>query len=75
MCYILAENTSTVIVLTEMGHEHTAVLSGVSRGMKGSARVDYSFDNKTKTVISWKISWLNQPVPNVFLDGIFDNKD
>ena len=70
----LAENISTVIILTEMDDEHTAVLSGVSPGMKGSARVDYSFDNKTKTIISWKISWLNQPVQNVFLDGIFDNK-
>ena len=68
----LAENISTVIILTEMDDEHGVVLSGVSPGMRGSARVDYSFDNKTKTVTSWKISWLNQPVQNVFLDGIFD---
>ena len=44
----------------------TVVLSGVSPGMKGSARVDYSFDNTTKTVTSWKMTWLNQPVQNVF---------
>ena len=40
--------------------------------MKGSACIDYNFDGKTRTIISWKISWLNQPAPNVFLDGIFD---
>ena len=68
----LAENISTVIVLTEMDDGKTVILSGVSPGMRGSARVDYSFDNKTKTIILWKISWLNQPVQNVFLDGIFD---
>ena len=70
----LAENISTVLVLTEMDDEHTTVLSGVSPRMKGSARIDYSFDNTTKTVTSWKMTWLNQPVQNVFLDGIFDNK-
>jgi hypothetical protein len=68
----LAENICTVIILTEMDGEHTAVLSGVSTGTKGSAGVDYSFDNKTNTVTSWKMSWLDQPVPNVFLDNIFD---
>ena len=69
---VLAENISTVIALTEMDDEKTVILSGVSPGMKGSARVDYSFDNKTKTVTSWKMTWLNQPVQNVFIDGIFD---
>ena len=39
---VLAENISTVIVLTEMDDEKTVILSGVSPGMKGSARVDYS---------------------------------
>jgi hypothetical protein len=51
---------------------HEALLSAVSPGTRASARVDYSFDNETKTVTSWKISWLNPPVQNVFLDGIFD---
>ena len=69
---VLAENISTVIVLTEMDNEHTAVLSGVSPGMKGSAFIDYSFDNTAKTVTSWKMTWLKQPAQNVFLDGIFD---
>ncbi len=68
----LAENISTVIILTEMDHEHTAVLSGVSPGMRGSASKSYNFDDKTKSVTSWKITWLNQPVQNVFLDGIFE---
>ena len=72
---VSAENISTVIVLTEMDHEDTMVLSGASAGMRGSACIDYSFDNKTKTVTSWNINWLNQPVQNVFLDGIFDKTD
>jgi len=70
----LEENISTVITLTEMDYEHTAVLSGVSPGVRGSACIDYSFNNTTKTVDLWKITWLNQPVRNVFLEGIFDNK-
>jgi len=71
----LAEKISTVIILTERDDEKTAVLSGISPGMKGSASISYSFDNKTKTVTSWKTTWLNQPVQNVLLDGIFDKKD
>ena len=71
----LAENISTVIVLTEMDDGHTAVLSGVSSGIRGSARVDYSFNNTTKTVTSWKITWLNKSVKNVLIDDIFDIKD
>jgi hypothetical protein len=68
----LAENIPTVIVLSEIDNEHGMLLSGVSPDMKGSARVNYSFDGKTKTVTSWKITWLNQPLQNIFLDGIFD---
>jgi hypothetical protein len=71
----LAENIPTVIVLTEMDHEHTAVLSGISPGMKGSASISYSFDDKTKSITSWKTTWLNQPVQNIFLDDIFEKKD
>jgi hypothetical protein len=71
----LAENISTVIVLSEIDNEHGMLLSGVSPDMKGSAHVNYSFDNKTKTVTSWKITWLNQPAQNVFLDGIFEKKN
>jgi len=69
----IAENAFTVMILTEMDHgRHEALLSAVSPGARASARVDYSFDNETKTVTSWKISWLKPPVQNVFLDGIFD---
>lgn len=67
----LAENISTVVILTEIDNEHGVVLSGVSPGMRGSACIDYSFDNTTKTITSWKVTWLNQPVQNVFLDSIF----
>jgi hypothetical protein len=72
---VSAENIPTVIVLSEIDNEHGMVLSGASAGMKGSACVKYSFDNKTKTVTSWKITWPNRPVQNVFIDGMFDKKD
>ena len=55
--------------------EGAAVLSGISSGMNASACIDYSFDNTTKTVTLWKMTWLNQPVQNVFVEGIFDNKN
>jgi hypothetical protein len=69
----LAENAFAVIVLSEKDHEgHTVVLSGVSLGMRASAHVNFNLDNESKTVTSWKINWLNQPVQNVFIDDIFD---
>jgi hypothetical protein len=72
----LAEKAFAVMILTEMDHgRHETLLSAVSPGARVSARVDYSFDNETKTVTSWKISWLNPPVQNVFLDGIFEKTD
>jgi hypothetical protein len=71
----LAEDITTVIVLSEMDDEHAAVLSGVTPNMRGSACIYYSFDNTTKTVTSWKITWLNQSVQNLLIDGIFDRKD
>jgi hypothetical protein len=68
-----AENAFAVIVMTEIDYErHGVVLSGITLGVRASARVDYSFDKETKTVTSWKMSWLDKPVQNVFLDGIFD---
>jgi hypothetical protein len=72
---VLAENTFAVLTVTESGRGHReVVLSGVSPGVRASARVDYSFDDKTKTVTSWKMNWLNQAVRNPFLDGIFDRR-
>jgi hypothetical protein len=68
----LAEDIATVITLTEMDDEHWLVLSWVSPGIRGSARIDYRFDGAAKAVTLWKISWLKHPVQNVFLDSIFD---
>jgi len=67
----LAENIFTVIVSTEMDGKGKAFLTGVSPGVKGSACIDYNFDGKTRTVDLWRIRWMDQPVPNVFLDGIY----
>jgi hypothetical protein len=69
---VSAEKASAVIVLTGTDDEHRMVLSGVTPGSRASARVDFGFDNKTKTVTSWKMSWLSQPVQSAFLEGIFD---
>jgi hypothetical protein len=70
----LTESASAVLVLTEGEHgpKGEAVLSGVTSGMSASIRLDYSFDEKTKTVTSWKMGWMDKPVQNVLLDGIFD---
>jgi hypothetical protein len=70
----LNESASAVLVLTEAEHERQgkAVLSGVTLGTSASARVEYSFDKKAKTITSWKMSWLDKTVQNVLLDGIFD---
>jgi len=67
-----AENITTVIALTEMESEGRVIFSGVCGGVRGSARVEYSFDNKTKTITSWQMTWLNRPSRNVFLEGVFD---
>jgi hypothetical protein len=71
----LAESASAVLVLTEAEHgpQGKAVLSGATSGMTASVLVEYGFDQKTKTVTSWKISWLDKPVQNMLLEGIFDN--
>ena len=69
---VSAEDAFAVIVLTETDDEHGMILSGVTPGARASARVDFGFDKKTKTVTSWKMNWLSQPVQNVFLDGIFN---
>ena len=69
----LTEKAVVVIILTEMDNEgHKVVLSGVSPGMKASAYVDCGLDNRSKTITSWKINWMNQAVQNIFLDGIFN---
>ena len=47
------------------------MLSGVTPGVSLSARVDYAVDTETKSISSWEIRWLQTPVQNVFLDGIF----
>jgi hypothetical protein len=73
----LAENASYVLMLTEEkqeGHVIT-VLSGTTPGMIASARIDYNFDKETKTITLWKITCLNKPIPNVFIDDIFDRTD
>ena len=68
------ENACAVLVLTEAesGRQGTSVLSGATPGLIVSTRVEYSFDKQTKTVTSWKVSWLERPAHGLFLRGIFD---
>jgi hypothetical protein len=69
----LAESAYAVMALIEIDPKrHKVVLSGVTPGAKASVHLDYTFDAKTKTVTSWELKWLNQPVQNPFLNGIFD---
>jgi len=69
----LAEDVSAVIILLVMHNERQEiVLTGVSPGMRVSAQVSYSIDSESKTVTSWKICWLDQPVESAFIDGIFE---
>ncbi len=70
----LAEDISTVITLTAVGDGDRVVLSGVNPNASGSALIDYSFDNATRAITSWKMNRLAQPLKNIFLDGIFDKK-
>jgi hypothetical protein len=70
----LAEKASAVLILAEGEHENPGmiIISGVIPGMRASARVDYAFDKNTKTITSWETHWLDSPLQNAFLDGIFD---
>jgi len=68
----LAENASAVIVLTEGKRPGTIMLSGTAPGLRASVRVDYVFDKDTKAITSWEPHWLDRPLKNAFLDGIFD---
>jgi hypothetical protein len=73
------EKASAVLMLTEADPEPRSspqrqgvlMLSGVTPGVTLSARVDYAVDNETKSITSWELRWLQRPVQNVFLDGVF----
>lgn len=75
----LAERASAVLTLTEAEPESRSrpqgrgmlMLSGVAPGVHLSARVDYAIGSDTKSVTSWEMRYLDKPVQNVFLDGIF----
>jgi len=56
---------------TSLQRQGALLLSGVTPGMNLSARVDYAFDTETRSITSWELHWLERPVQNVFLDGIF----
>jgi hypothetical protein len=69
----LAENALAVIILANGDSDkNSVVLSGATPGIKASAYVDYAFDEESKTITSRVIHWLNQPIQDDFLDGIFE---
>lgn len=68
----LAENASAVLLLTAGERPGPIALSGTAPGMRVSARVDYVLDKNTKAITSWEPHWLDNPLKNAFLDGIFD---
>jgi hypothetical protein len=75
----LMEHASAVLTLTEAEPESRSrpqrkgmlMLSGATPGMNLSARVDYALSNDAKSITSWEMRYLDKPVQNVFLDGIF----
>lgn len=75
----LTERASAVLTLTEAEPESRSrprgrgmlMLSGVAPGIYLSTRVDYAFGSDTKSITSWEMRYLDKPVHNVFLDGIF----
>jgi hypothetical protein len=75
----LLEKASAVLLLAEADPEQRSsprrqgvlMLSGVTLGVSLSARVGYTVDTETKSINSWELRWLQTPVQNVFLDGIF----
>ena len=66
-----AEEAFAVLVLTE-AKDGRIMLSGVAPGMGIAASVDYAFDTKARAITSWQMRWLDRPVANVFLEGIFE---
>ncbi len=67
---VAAENTFAVMVLTGTDQEHGMILSGVTLGASATARVEFARDENA----SLKMSWLNEPLQNVLLDGVFRQK-
>lgn len=71
----LAENAFAVMVLNETdSKKHKVVLTAVTPGAKAAVHLDYTYDAKAKSVTSWEMRWLHQPLQNPFIDGIFDGK-
>lgn len=70
---VAEEKAGAVLILTaaEPERQGTAVLSGAMPGQIVSARLEYSYDKKAKTVTSWKVSWLDRPVHAAYLNGLF----
>jgi hypothetical protein len=79
------EHASAVLMLTEAepqrvnGRSRSSaqrqgrlILSGVTPEVSLSVRVDYSFDKEAKRITLWEMHWLDRPVQNVFLDGVFE---
>ncbi|OPY60561.1 MAG: hypothetical protein A4E57_04424 [Syntrophorhabdaceae bacterium PtaU1.Bin034] len=48
------------------------IISGITRNLKAGAVITYTLDLKTKTFGSWQMSWLENPVQDFFLEGVFD---
>jgi hypothetical protein len=69
---VLTENAWAVLVLTEVEPMSVAILSGVTSGEMASALLRYDLGAGTKDLASFRMSWVNHPARNIFLEGIFD---
>jgi hypothetical protein len=70
----LIEGACAVLALTEVEPMSVAMLSGETSGERASALLRYGFGEGTKDPASFKMSWVNHPAQNIFLEGIFDKK-
>ena len=73
-----SEGALAVVLMTEakskrVNDRGSIVISGVTPDKSVTASVTYTLDTETKTLSSWEMQWLDQPVGNFFLEGIFAN--
>jgi len=67
----LMESAYAVVVVNTEGR--TLVISGkTSTNVPLSASVDYAYQKDERVVSRWELQWLDKPVTDFFLEGVFD---
>jgi hypothetical protein len=67
----LVEGAYGVVVLNT--EDRTLVISGkTSTNVPLTASVDYAYQKDERVVSRWELHWLDKPVADFFLEGVFD---